>query len=237
MEHIEWAHPLGVTLREVVVHCHHVYSLASQCIEEHRKCRHEGLTLTGSHLGNLTLVKHDTTDKLHIVVDHIPGHFVTAGHPVVLPYSIISLDAHEILCCAEVAVEISSLYPDDLILLETACCGLHYRECLRKNLVQHLLDGLINLLDELVGLSRKRLLLAYRDLLLKFLLDLGYTVLILSDGSLDSVFKGLTSFTKLIISKFIYLLVCLQHLVQSRSDGFHITVRLGTEKFLENVCK
>ena len=53
MELIERSHPLGVSLGEVVVDGHHVYAFAREGVEEYGESRHEGLTLTGSHLGDV----------------------------------------------------------------------------------------------------------------------------------------------------------------------------------------
>ena len=46
-------------------------------IQEDRCCTYKGLTLTGSHLGNLTLMENNTTEELYIVVNHFPLHIIT----------------------------------------------------------------------------------------------------------------------------------------------------------------
>ena len=212
-------------------------SLAGQCIEEYRESSHEGLTLTGSHLGDLTLMQHDTSDELNVIVDHVPGHLVTACDPVVLPYGIVTVNRDELLGCAEVAVELCSLYPDLRVFCESARCRLHDGESLRKNLVEYLLDGLVNLLDKLVLLSRQSLLLIERNLLLEFRLDFSHTCLICSDSLLNLVLQRLTPCSEVVIRKFVYHLVCLKHLVQGRLDGLHVTVCLCTENLFKNVCK
>ena len=64
VEHVERAHPLRVTLGEVVVHGNNVYALSGKCVEEHGEGCNKGLTLTGSHFRNhtpLVLVGLDTT--------------------------------------------------------------------------------------------------------------------------------------------------------------------------------
>ena len=38
-------------------------------------------TFTGRHFSNLTFVQYDTTEQLYVVVDHIPGDFVTTCQP------------------------------------------------------------------------------------------------------------------------------------------------------------
>ena len=55
-EHVYRSVPLGVTFGEVVIDGDHVYAFMCQCVEIDRQCRHEGLTLAGSHLGYLALV-------------------------------------------------------------------------------------------------------------------------------------------------------------------------------------
>ena len=121
MEHIERAHPLGVSLGEVVVHCYHMHSLAGQCVKEHRKGRHEGLSFSCSHLGYLSLMEDDTSYELNIIVDHVPCDFVSAGHPMVLPYCIVAVYGHKFLGCAEIAVKVCRLYADLRVLSEAAC--------------------------------------------------------------------------------------------------------------------
>ena len=125
-------------------------TLSSKRIEEYRESGHKCLTLSCSHLGDLSLMENDTTDKLHIVVYHIPSHLVSTRNPMVLPEGIVTVDGHEFLCCAEVTVKVSCLYLYDWILLETACCRLHDGKCIRKDLVKHLLNCLIHLLHKLV---------------------------------------------------------------------------------------
>ena len=150
VEHIERSHPLRVSFGKIVIDSDHVHTLACKRIQEHWECRNESLTLTGSHLGNLALMQNDTADDLHIVVHHIPSDLISAGNPMVLPQCLASLDLYEIPGRAEITVEIIGGNLHDRILREPAGCGLHDRECLRKNLVQHFLDLLIFLLHELV---------------------------------------------------------------------------------------
>ena len=50
-----------------------MYTIACEGIEEHGKGSHEGLTFTSSHLGNLSLMEYNTTEELHIIVNHLPA--------------------------------------------------------------------------------------------------------------------------------------------------------------------
>ena len=65
---IEPAHPLGVTLGQVFVYSDHVHAATGQGVQVHRQGSHQGLALTGLHLGDLALMQHDTAQQLHVVV-------------------------------------------------------------------------------------------------------------------------------------------------------------------------
>ncbi|KGE03265.1 hypothetical protein HRUBRA_02213 [Pseudohaliea rubra DSM 19751] len=69
-ELVERPHPAGVPAGEIVVHGDQVHRLAGERVEVGRQCGHEGLALTGAHLGDLALVKSHATDELHIEVTH-----------------------------------------------------------------------------------------------------------------------------------------------------------------------
>ena len=96
MEHIQWTHPLRVTLCKVVVDCNHVYTIAGQGIQEYRECCHKGLSFTSRHLGNLTFVEYHATEQLYIVVYHVPYCVVASGLPVVAVYGLVAVYCHEI---------------------------------------------------------------------------------------------------------------------------------------------
>src|SRR3990172_10327117 len=65
---IYWTHPLGITFGEVVVYSYEMGSLPGQSIEVERKRRNQGLSFTSFHLGYLTLVEYDTSQKLDVKV-------------------------------------------------------------------------------------------------------------------------------------------------------------------------
>ena len=67
---IQRTHPVGITLSQVIVHCHHMHAFTRQRIEVHRQGGGQGLALTGSHLGNATFVKGDPAHHLDIEVAH-----------------------------------------------------------------------------------------------------------------------------------------------------------------------
>src|SRR5690606_33976816 len=65
---IDLPHPVGIALGEVVVDGDDVNTLSRQRIEVDRQRRDQPLAFTGFHLGDIALVKHHTTDKLHVEV-------------------------------------------------------------------------------------------------------------------------------------------------------------------------
>ena len=237
MEHVERAHPLGVSFRKVVIDCNDMYSLTCQCIKEYRTSRDKSLSFTRSHFGDLSLVKDDAADKLDIIMDHIPGDLVSAGHPMVVPYGIISVNLHKILGCTQYAVEFSGFHPYSLVLLESACRRFHHCKRDRKYLVKHLLYVLVHFLDQFVRLGGKRLLLVERDILLQFFLYLRDPFLIAGNPLTDNTSKLSRLLPQLIIRKAVYFRIGSQHLLEDRLQLLQVPFRLGPEDLLENISK
>ena len=59
------AHPLRITVSQVVIDRNDVNALSLQCIQISGKCGHQGFTFTGTHLGDTALMQDHTTDQLH----------------------------------------------------------------------------------------------------------------------------------------------------------------------------
>jgi len=77
-ERVELTHALGVAAGEVVVHGHDMDATSGEGVEVDGKCRHEGLSLAGRHLGDAPLVEHHAADELDVEVDHVPDIRVVA---------------------------------------------------------------------------------------------------------------------------------------------------------------
>ena len=231
VEHIQRSHPLGVTLGEVVVHRNHVHSLACEGVEEYREGGHEGLSFTCRHLGNLSLVQGYASDKLHVVVHHIPLHLVASGNPVVGVDGVVPFNAYEVVVDGEFAVEIAGLHGNLRILLETPCSGFHNGESLRKNLGEALLDGLVLILDELVALRCEALLLRNGDILVELVLDFGDALLKRLLHCPELHLQGFTVGSELIVAKFVYFRIYRKYLLKYRLHRLEVAVRLGTEHF------
>ena len=114
-----------------------MHTVAGKSIEEHRQCCNECLTLTGSHFGDFTFVEHDTSYQLHVVVHHVPCHFVATCHPVVEIYSFIAVDFKEILALSgKVAVELRGSNFYRFILSKSASGVFNHGKNHRKYFVE-----------------------------------------------------------------------------------------------------
>ena len=79
-EGINRPHPLGVALRQVVVHGDDVHSHARQGIQVCRQRRHQGLAFAGAHFSYIPLVQYDAAEQLHIEMAHVQGPFASLAH-------------------------------------------------------------------------------------------------------------------------------------------------------------
>ena len=160
VEHIERAHPFRVTLGQVVVDRHHMHTVAGEGIQENRKGSHEGLSFTGSHFGNLSLVEHHAAKELHIIVDHAPGHLVATGHPVVFPDGLVAFDADKVSAFScQPAVEFRGRHLYLFVFRQTAARILHDGKGCGQHIIQCLLILLQHLFFQLVNLGKNRLTL------------------------------------------------------------------------------
>ena len=234
-ELVHRAHPLGVTLGQVVVHSDHMNALARQCVKVNWQRSHEGLAFTSGHLSNLALVQHDTTDDLAVVMHHVPSHHVAAGHPAVLEISLVAHDGDVLVFGSQFAVEVGGRHFHGLVFAEVFGGGLHHRERLGKNLVQCLLDVV------------KFLFLKFVDLVVEFLLLVGVHVEVgfglgfqlgdfghLGGGLVLDVFLefyGLMS--QAVDVEFHDLLVSLERLLEYGLQGLVVARGLVAKEFLE----
>ncbi len=69
---IDRPHPLAVTPGQVIVHGHDVYAPSGKRVQVRRQGGHQGLPLTGLHLGDAALVQHDPAQDLNVKGTH-PG--------------------------------------------------------------------------------------------------------------------------------------------------------------------
>ncbi len=84
-EFVYLTHPLRITLCQIVIDGNDMDTLAFQSIQISRKSGHQGLTFTGTHLCDTSLMQDDTTDQLYSVMLHVQNTLCS------LSYSCISL--------------------------------------------------------------------------------------------------------------------------------------------------
>ena len=65
---MDLAHPLRITLGQIIIDRHHMYALAFQGVQISRQQKGLGLTFAGLHLGNTALMHDYTANQLHSVV-------------------------------------------------------------------------------------------------------------------------------------------------------------------------
>ena len=234
VEHVERTHPLGVTLGEVVVDGHHMHTVAGEGVEEHGQSCHEGLTFTRRHLGNLALMQHDTTEQLHVVVNHVPGHLVTTCNPVVVPDGFVAVDVHKVVLGGQVAVEVGGSHDDIAILRfgKTACRVLHDGIYRREHLGQSLLEEVEHRGLLFVNLLKDRLALV----------DVGVLNLIFQFGNLCALvlhlilqegFDLIHLGAKLVVGEFLNVWLHSQNLLNNRANLLDVAVGLVAEKAAE----
>ena len=231
VELIERSHPLRVTLSQIVVDSHHVNTVAGERVKEYRECGDEGLTLTGSHLGNLSLMEDNATEELNVVVYHLPFHVVATGRPVVMVYGLVAVDGYEVVLrvCGQLTVEVGSCNHCLLVLGEAACRALYYGEGRRQNLVQGILIFLQLLLMELVYFVEDSLTLVDRSVL-----DGGAELLLLFAEFLSRVAYILLYLfclgAELIVAELVYLLIFRLNFLYFRLYLLHVPRRLVAEE-------
>ena len=77
---IDAAHPLGVTLGQVVVDGDDVHALTGDSVEVAGQGGDKGLAFAGLHLGDMPLMKRHGADKLHVKVTHAHGALGSLTH-------------------------------------------------------------------------------------------------------------------------------------------------------------
>ena len=77
---VQAPHPLGIAARQVVVHRHHVHTLAGECIQVDGQRGHQRLAFAGAHLGDLALVQRDAAYELHVEVAHLQCALAAFAH-------------------------------------------------------------------------------------------------------------------------------------------------------------
>ncbi len=201
VEHIKRPHPLGVTFRKVVVHGYHMYAIARQSIQEYRERSDQSLTLTGSHLGDFTLMQHDTADQLHIVVYHVPNNLVTTGHPVIGINSFVAFDMYKIMVYRQAPVKIICRNLDSFILAESTRRLFHHGENFGKRFVENIFYFFQYLFLDFIDFFPCRLAFIVIERFYMFF-QFGDTFTVIGHRILNMLFHHIDTVTQLIVRQF-----------------------------------
>lgn len=67
-------HPCCITRCKVIIHRHDMNSFSRQCIQIRRQCCNKSFSLSRSHFCNICFMQNNSSQQLHIIRDHVPGH-------------------------------------------------------------------------------------------------------------------------------------------------------------------
>ena len=212
-------------------------ALPGQRVEVYGKGFHQGFPFTGAHFGNLALMQHDTADKLHIVMHHVPSNQVAPGHPLVLVIGLVAPDGHIVAGRSQVPVPRHGGHLHLGIVLETLGCGLDHGEGFGQNLVEDILGLAVDFLFQLVNRTVDMLLFFYGKAVVDIGGNLGFErihlVFLFLDPVLDFLFELLRLGTELVVAQLGNRLVGGQALIQNGPDFLEVALGLAAEQFLE----
>ena len=200
-----------------------MHTVPREGVEEDRQRRHQRLTLTRSHLGDLATVQYRPPEELYIVVHHVPGDLVAPSDPVVLIDGRVALDTDEVVRHTELAVEVCSRYAQLGSLRKAAPRALDDGEGLGMDLVEDELQLVEDLLLELVYLAPD-LLAGIEVLALDAGLEGLYLGTLAGDIVLDALAKGCRACTQLIVAEGVDLGVNSFDTLHPRGDLLEVTL-------------
>ncbi|CCY50333.1 unknown [Bacteroides sp. CAG:189] len=167
-------------------------------------------------------MKHYATEKLYIIVNHVPYRVVTAGIPVILIDSLVAFDAYEVFCCSQCTVEVGSRNHHFFVFRKTSCGIFHDRKSHRQYFVERFFVYFKNFFFQFVYLSE--------NLFTVFQLygfDTGFQFFHFSAflvcRVVDVLLKFLCFRTETVIIQFSNLWVSSFDLVYPRLNFFHVS--------------
>ena len=70
-------HPFTITRSKVIIDRYDMHSLPSKRIQIHRSNRNERFSFSSLHFSNFPLMENNSSEKLNIIRNHIPGKFMS----------------------------------------------------------------------------------------------------------------------------------------------------------------
>ena len=200
-----------------------MYAFARQGVQVNGQGSHQRLSLTGGHLGDLTLVQDHAADQLHVVMHHVPRNGLPGRIPRIAPKRTIAFDRHIGMGSGQLPVKGLGRYLQYGIFRKAARRFLDHGKSLGKDLVEDILGDLINFLFEFVGLVEQRFLPFE---VVVFGLGLGFQGsdlgLLVGHGRMDTVLELLCLGAKLVVGERLEGLPVGQRLVHQGHDLFDV---------------
>ena len=137
------SHPFTVTARQVVVYSNDMNTPFGKGVEEGGKRGDKCFSFTCGHLSDLAFMEYDTSDKLNIIVQHIPGNFIAGSHPPVFPDCTVTFNGDMSFFRGEPAVVHIGRYLKCLVLFKTPRGILYDGKGFRQDLHEYFLKLLI----------------------------------------------------------------------------------------------
>ena len=147
------SHPFRVASGQVIVNCNKVNTFSGKCIKIDRECGDKGFSFTCSHFSNRSLMENDPTNKLAIVVNHVPSDHIPARHPGAIKSRFIANDLHTGFQGSKIAVHICCCHVQVFVIDKPPAGFPHHGESFRENLIQYLLAEIITLFFKFVKSS------------------------------------------------------------------------------------
>ena len=145
MEFIDRPHPFGVALREIIIYCNNMYTSSGQRIKENRKSSYYSFSFTCSHLCNFPFVKSYTSNKLNIIMNHVPGNLITSCNPLIAPNCFVTFNSYAFSGGSQISVILSCRYFKYAILFESFCSFFNYCKSSWYKLIKCYFNLLIDL--------------------------------------------------------------------------------------------
>ena len=210
---------------------------ACKGIQEHWQCCHKGLTFTGRHLSDLTLMQNRTTNELNIVVHHVPHGLITSSFPMIVVDGFIALNVEEVVAIgSKFTVKIGCCHLDCLILGEAFGSLLNDSKYRGQHLVELILDAVENFFLNLVNFSPQWFAIFILESL-DFSLNRCNLVALWFYILFNLLFDCGTAGTQFIVRQLLYLGIRFLYLTNDGHELLQVTLTLVAEDRLQKTIK
>src|SRR5450759_5022441 len=106
-----------------------MYTPAGQCIKKDGQCSYYRFPFASSHFSYFPFVESHSTNKLNIIMNHVPGNFIASGNPLVAPYCSVTIYSYALSGSSKISVILSCRYFKHAVLLESFCSFFNDGKC------------------------------------------------------------------------------------------------------------